>query len=311
MARARNIKPGVFKNEVLVELTAFTRLLFIGLWTMADREGRLEDRPKRIKLELFPYDSDDIDSALDSLASGGFISRYESSGIKVISIDNFLKHQNPHGTEKDSELPDVNGSLTERERDKRGYATGVKRVNNVKSSENNVKSSGNNVHPPEVNVHPLGDHVTSEEVNVHPVCNNALIPDSLIPDSLIPDTSVPKGTGDKSPDLELPTKAYQPATPEPMDDKDKVFKYGVPILVNSGSTDKAARSFLGGLCKQHGDSAVVDSLRHCIRAKPLQPIEWLAKALPPKESAKAKPGKHSGFSNLDYREGVHEDGSFA
>ena len=54
MARARNIKPGLFSNEVIAELPAFDRLLFIGLWCLADREGRLEDRPKRIKMELFP-----------------------------------------------------------------------------------------------------------------------------------------------------------------------------------------------------------------------------------------------------------------
>jgi hypothetical protein len=50
MARARNIKPAFFKNEQLVELGMSTRLLFIGLWCLADREGRLEDRPKRIKM---------------------------------------------------------------------------------------------------------------------------------------------------------------------------------------------------------------------------------------------------------------------
>ena len=49
MARARNIKPGFFKNEFLAEMPCEVRLLFIGLWTLADREGRLEDRPKRIK----------------------------------------------------------------------------------------------------------------------------------------------------------------------------------------------------------------------------------------------------------------------
>ena len=44
MARARLLKPGFFTNEDLCELPAFGRLLFAGLWTIADREGRLEDR---------------------------------------------------------------------------------------------------------------------------------------------------------------------------------------------------------------------------------------------------------------------------
>jgi len=84
MARARNIKPGLFKNELLVEQSLFVRLLFVGLWTLADREGRLEDRPKRIRLELFPYDNDDVDSALNILVENGFIVRYQAAGFNVI-----------------------------------------------------------------------------------------------------------------------------------------------------------------------------------------------------------------------------------
>ena len=52
--RARNIKPGSFKNEDLCEIEPLGRLVLIGLWCVADREGKLEDRPKRIKAELFP-----------------------------------------------------------------------------------------------------------------------------------------------------------------------------------------------------------------------------------------------------------------
>jgi len=33
------------------------RLLYPGLWMLADREGRLEDRPLRIKAEILPYDT--------------------------------------------------------------------------------------------------------------------------------------------------------------------------------------------------------------------------------------------------------------
>lgn len=145
MARARNIKPGLFKNEVLVELPVFCRLLFIGLWTLADREGRLEDRPKRIKLELFPYDSDDTDAAIKALADSGFIERYEVAGNKVIQIVNFIKHQAPHGTEKDSKLPDSCGYLTVHERNKSGCSIGVKQKINVKSDENNVNQPLDNI----------------------------------------------------------------------------------------------------------------------------------------------------------------------
>ena len=105
MARARNIKPGFFSNEDLADCSFETRLLFIGLWTLADRDGRLEDRPKRIKASVFPYDNVDIDACLSDLESRGFIVRYASDCGDCISIANFVKHQNPHHKEIPSILP--------------------------------------------------------------------------------------------------------------------------------------------------------------------------------------------------------------
>ena len=109
MARARNIKPGFYTNEDLVECSFAARLLFPGLWMLADREGRLEDRPKKIKMAIFPADSIDVDSLLIELESRGFVKRYTADNKKVISIPQFLEHQNPHGREQDSVLPDENG----------------------------------------------------------------------------------------------------------------------------------------------------------------------------------------------------------
>lgn len=105
MSRARNIKPGFFKNEDLVELPFEYRLLFIGLWTMADREGRLEERPKKIKMELFPADPVDVCAGLTELDARGFILRYEIGGKQYIQILAWKKHQNPHVKEAQSTIP--------------------------------------------------------------------------------------------------------------------------------------------------------------------------------------------------------------
>ena len=77
------------------------------------------------------------------------------------------------------------------------------------------------------------------------------------------------------------------------------------MLTSAGATDKQARSFLGMLRKMHTDQAVIGKLRECMKAKPLQPLEWLAAALPPNSTS-----KHAGFESKNYREGVTEDGSF-
>ncbi len=111
--RIRTIKPQFFKNDELAELPMSARLFFIGLWTLADSEGRLEDRPRRIKAEIFPFDNIDADDLLSRLQSAGFIIRYTSSGgqhtesgfseMKVIQIVNFTKHQKLSGREAEYE----------------------------------------------------------------------------------------------------------------------------------------------------------------------------------------------------------------
>jgi len=103
--RARMIKPSFFLNEDLATLPYEARLLFIGLWCVADREGRLEDRPRRLKAELFPYDDVDLDPLLEQLAELGFIVRYEAQGKRYIQIANFTKHQRLHPNEAPSDIP--------------------------------------------------------------------------------------------------------------------------------------------------------------------------------------------------------------
>lgn len=110
-------------------------------------------------------------------------------------------------------------------------------------------------------------------------------------------TSVAKATGGKPPKVTDPDEI--------------IFGYGVPLLTNAGVPEKNARSFLGGLRKSHEDEAVIDKLRECMKAKPLQPLEWLAAALPPPSAGKEKKGsRHSGFEKIDYRAGVTAEGRF-
>lgn len=97
--------------------------------------------------------------------------------------------------------------------------------------------------------------------------------------------------------------------PKVTDPNEIIFGYGVPMLTNAGTPEKQARSFLGGLRKVHGDEALIAKLRDCLVERPLQPLEWLAAALPPKG---VRPGatRHNGFGGVDYRKGVNDDGSF-
>ena len=105
MARARNLKPGFFTNELLAECPPLARLLFQGMWCHADREGRLENRPKKLKAEILPYDDCDVPELLRALESRGFTRLYTAGNCQYIQIVNFTKHQNPHPREPKSEIP--------------------------------------------------------------------------------------------------------------------------------------------------------------------------------------------------------------
>jgi hypothetical protein len=112
--RSRNIKPGYFKNDVLCSLDPLVRILFAGLWCYADKSGRFEWRPNRIKAEILPYDNGEITVMLRTLMEKGFLEHYEVAGVEYGLIPNWHRHQNPHHTEKDSDIPilDDNGEIT-------------------------------------------------------------------------------------------------------------------------------------------------------------------------------------------------------
>lgn len=107
--RARNLKPGFFSNEVLGSADPLYSILFAGLWGMADREGRLEDRPLRICAVVFPYRRNVTEkrcgAMLDWLDERDFIRRYVAEGRQYIQVLQFQRHQNPHKNEAPSKIP--------------------------------------------------------------------------------------------------------------------------------------------------------------------------------------------------------------
>ena len=109
MARIRTIKPDFFLDEGVAELPMEARLGFIGLWTQADKEGKLENRPKMLKAVIFPYDRVDFEKALLKLSEAGLITLYAVEGKNYIKIKGFEKHQRPHHSEPESIIPSDGG----------------------------------------------------------------------------------------------------------------------------------------------------------------------------------------------------------
>jgi hypothetical protein len=109
MARIRTIKPSFFTDSVLGEIDPLARLLFIALWTMADKAGRLKDRPAEIKVLALPYDTCDIEALLETLVRHDLAIRYQfwdgREHVGYLQVANFEKHQRPHHTEPESVIP--------------------------------------------------------------------------------------------------------------------------------------------------------------------------------------------------------------
>ena len=117
MARIRTIKPEFFDDPDVGDLSPWARLLFIGLWTQADRDGRLVADWRRLKARLFPFDAKcpDLSRLAVELHGKDMIRRYQDShGRSLIWIRNFTKHQRPHPKEAQSLIepcPNGDGKL--------------------------------------------------------------------------------------------------------------------------------------------------------------------------------------------------------
>ena len=105
MPRTRLLKPEFFLDEEMAKMSPIARLMFQALMPVVDREGRIEDRPARIKVVTLPYDTMDPNAVLQELTDAGFLVRYEAQGKRVVQVRSFLKHQKPHKDEQRSVLP--------------------------------------------------------------------------------------------------------------------------------------------------------------------------------------------------------------
>jgi hypothetical protein len=115
--RIRTIKPEFFHHEGLFEAEIETRLplrvAFAGLWCIADREGRFKWEPRRIGVQVLPYDGVDFSRVLDALATRAFVLKYRVGDACFGWIPSFLKHQVINNRESESVLPDPEGNIEE------------------------------------------------------------------------------------------------------------------------------------------------------------------------------------------------------
>ena len=102
MARIRTIKPEFFTSTDITALSPLARLLYIGLWCEADREGRMKWSPAAFKLRYLPADKCGIAPLCQELIAGGLVVLY---GEGLAFVPAFKEHQNVNPRESESRLP--------------------------------------------------------------------------------------------------------------------------------------------------------------------------------------------------------------
>jgi len=108
VARNRTIVPGFWTSEQVVSVKPVARLLFLGLVSNADDDGRLKGSPAYLRMVVFPSDrlsETRIQAMRDELVSAGLIKVYQDeNGNDLIWIPTWHKHQSINRYYK-SQLP--------------------------------------------------------------------------------------------------------------------------------------------------------------------------------------------------------------
>lgn len=276
MARARNIKPKFFQNDELGELHPLARLLFIGMWTIADFKGCLEFRPKRIKTQILPYDECDIEQLTSSLDKSGFISIYTVQERRYIKIIKFAQHQTPHKNEREagSEIPDMEEN-----------GNGINKL-----KEDGINPDKNGTTPAE-SLFPLPDSLN-------------LNPESGTPPA--PAQKVRQQPRDAADDQKF-TQAWEAYPKRPgasRADAHKAWAARIKEKVDPDAIIAGVRRYADYVKKAGTEPQFIKQPATFFGPGEHYAADWSLKVSAP---ATAAASRHSGFDEIDYSEGV-EDG---
>lgn len=106
--RIRSLKPEFWRDEESTGIWPVDeKLVYAGLWSVADDEGRLEWSARKLQVELFPYAPDgmqitrggppiDLVAVLTRLVESGRVVPYEADGRQFAWLPKFKAHQKPN-----------------------------------------------------------------------------------------------------------------------------------------------------------------------------------------------------------------------
>jgi hypothetical protein len=109
VARIRTIKPAFWGDEKITELSRDARLLFIGLMSMADDDGRFLASHQAIAGYVYPNDEDITPKKLalwlDEIEQQKMVTIYKRGRIRYGALPKFRDHQRISKPQKSSLPP--------------------------------------------------------------------------------------------------------------------------------------------------------------------------------------------------------------
>lgn len=97
MARKRMIDPGIWQSEDFAKLSTLSKLVFIGLFSNADDEGRGRANTLYLKSILFPYDEKlraaDMEKTLEEIASHMSVTFYTHDEKEYYVLESWKSFQ--------------------------------------------------------------------------------------------------------------------------------------------------------------------------------------------------------------------------
>lgn len=278
MARIRSIKPDLWVDERFAECSMSAGLTFVGLQNFCDDRGVHPAKVKTLKAELFPMadiTASQVGEWVGELIAAGLVREFvaDETGDRYWHVVEWDTLQKIDRPSFKHPAPPALNSTSPRRSD----SPSDRRVMNGEDSPSPSEDS-----PPPHRAPPPG-------VEGSGLDGNGL------------DGNGGQLAEDKSSGSAEPT------------DKEVVFRDGVPMLVETGTSEKSARSLLASFCRDYGDATVRRHLQACSEAQAGQPVSWLKARMPDKRAGQAGgpagrapgPGAQTlDFGAIDYSAGV-------
>ncbi len=144
MARKRMIDPNIWQSEDFSKLSTLGKLVFIGLFSLADDEGRGRCNPVYLKSTLFPYEegirSADIDKTLSEISSNMSVNFYSCNGSSYYSLYNWNTWQKIDRPSQ-SKIPEYDEKTMQILFG--DNSTNIRRTNSPNKKEDNIKEKEN------------------------------------------------------------------------------------------------------------------------------------------------------------------------